>query len=131
MANWLAFANKLRALPQKRFCAFAYQDGSTYCVVGAFVPEYIGALDGNAGIGRPRFVNPYEIIEGEGGNTALQGSEAEDEAQYLLHKLLKKRTGLERYELDRVQVINDKYPGGPPERYHHVLDAVLKLAKET
>ena len=72
------------------------------------------------------------IIEGEGGNTALVDEEdVNEEAQGLLHTLLHKRTGLDKFELNMVQQWNDAYNGHPENRYAHVLSCVRWRAENS
>ena len=72
-----------------------------------------------------------QVVEGEGGNTALvDEDDVNEEAQGLLHTLLHKRTGLDKFELNRVQACNDMFAGTPKARYTHVLQTVREIARQ-
>lgn len=131
MTPWAEFAEKLERLENKAFCRQRYVDGETFCAVGAFIPEYASVLKGSSPVLHPRFIDGRAVVEGEGGNTALvDEDDVNEEAQGLLHTLLHKRTGLDKFELNRVQACNDMFAGTPKARYTHVLQTVREIARQ-
>lgn len=124
MTPWAEFAQKLERLKKKEFCRLTYTDGQLFCAVGSFIPEYAEGIEATSLIIRPRFKRVYEVLEGEGGNTALDEDEAEAEARFLLHKLLEKRTGLDHFALLQVQQWNDLFDGTPSARYTYIMQQV-------
>ena len=122
MNQWDKFAEKLERLEHKAFCRQRYvEENGTFCAIGAFIPEYASVIRGSSHILRPHILDSMAIIEGEGGNTALTDDEdVKEEARELLHTLLHKRTGLDKFELNMVQQWNDAYNGRPENRYAHV-----------
>lgn len=119
-ADWEFFVRRLKGLSDKRFIRGSYREGDSFCVIGAFIPEYAGEVEGQSPVWGLRCLDPRNILELEGEHFT-EDDDLQLKARQTLWRLLKAQTGLTIVDLRDVQTWNDSFEGSAEERYRYVV----------
>ncbi len=120
--DWEFFVRRLKGLPDKRFIRGSYREGDSFCVIGAFIPDYAGEIEGESPVWGLRCLDPKNILQLEG-EPIIEDDDLDLKARQVLWRILKAQTGLSIIELRDLQTWNDSFEGNAEERYRYVVRA--------